>query len=222
MRFSPTSAAGFRLAGFSLVELLMVIAVIGVLAVLVAPALSSILGAKGVTRGASDVAAVLELARMEAMARRTYVYVGFENTTNALGNAELCIAAVASPDGSSATTADLIPVTKVVRVANIRQTDYNGLPQIVRDSAIAATNNSFYVSGMTSSGIHFSVGPQTFDDSMLIFSPEGELLPVADTPVFLDRAHVGLVGMKGNSPNPNDGTVLTCEGGSGAITTIRP
>ena len=221
MRLSPTSGS-FRPAGFSLIELLMVIAVMAVLAVLVAPALSSILGAKGVTRAANDVASVLELARTEAMARRSYVYVGFENTTNATGNAELCIAAAASPDGSSATTAGLIPVTKVIRVANVRQTDYSGLPQAVQKAATGATNNTFYVDGMTSSGIHFSIGPQTFNDSMLILSPEGELLPVADAPVFLDRAHVGLVGMKGNSPNPNDGAVLTYEGGSGAITTIRP
>lgn len=208
--------------GFTLIELLVVIAIFAILATLTVPSLPSLLGTRGVTRAAVDAAAVLELARTEAMARRTYVYVGFENTSNALGNPELCIAAAASPDGSSAATAGLLPLTRVVRLENVRQTNYGGLPQVVRDAATNATNSEDYASGMTTSGITFTNGRQKFSSSMVIISPEGELLAEAGSPVFLEKMHLGLVGMRGTVPMTNDGGVVTFDGGSGTISIIRP
>jgi len=209
-----------------MIELLMVIAILAILAAFTAPSLPSLLGAKGVTRGLNDVASMLELARAEAMARRTYVYVGFENTTNAAGNAELRVAAAASPDGSSATTIGLLPITKVVRLENIRHTNYSGLPQVVQTAARAASTNAAndadYVAGMTSGGISFTSGKQLFSSKMVIVSPEGELLPSAGSKVFLDRANVGIIGMKGNTPATSDGGVVMLDGGSGTITIARP
>lgn len=208
--------------GFTLIELLVVIAIFAILAAATVPSLSSLLGTKGVTRAAVDAASVLELARAEAMARRTYVYVGFENTSNALGNSELCIAAAASPDGSSAATTGLLPLTRVVRLENVRQTNYAGLPQVVRAAATNATNSDDYASGMTSTGISFTNGRQIFSSSMVVISPEGELLAEAGSPVFLERMHLGLIGMRGTAPMTNDGGVVTFDGGSGAISIIRP
>jgi prepilin-type N-terminal cleavage/methylation domain-containing protein len=220
--FSKCATRRERVSGFSLVELLVVIAILSILVTLTTPAIQSILGAKGIGRGLNDVASILELARTEAMARRTYVYVGFENTTDASGNAELRIAAAESPDGSGATTTGLLPVSKMVRLENLRLTNYSGLPQAVRDAATNASNNASYVSGMTVAGITFTNGQQVFDGNMLVISPEGEILPSADSPVFRERAHVGLVGMKGATPMTNDGGLVTFDGGAGAITITRP
>lgn len=208
---------------FSLSELLMVTAIIAVLMALVAPSLTSILGTKGVGKALGDVASLLELARTEAMARRTYVYVGLVNTTNSNGSSELTMAAVASLDGSSDTTTNnLTPITRIVRVPNVAQTSYNDLPQPVKNVASDADEDDAYASRMTSSGVSFDVGNQTFDTSMLIISPEGELLPAANEPVFLELAHVGVVQMRGTQPSDSDGGVVTYEGGSGAIKVLRP
>jgi len=209
-------------AGFTLIELLVVIVILAILVAITAPAIPSLLGARGVARGVDDVASVLEVARTEAMARHAYVYVGFENTTNASGNAELCVAAAASPDGSFAMATGLIPITKVVRLENVRQTNYSALPQVVREAAASATNDAKYVAEMTSSGVIFTNGRQVFSKSMIIVSPEGELLSSGTSPVFLERACVGLVGMRGASPMNNNGGIVTFDGGSGAITITRP
>lgn len=206
--------------GFSLIELLVVIAIFAILAVFTAPALGSLLGTKGVSRGLSDVASVLELARTEAMARRAYVYVGFENTTNAVGNTELCVAAAVSPDGSSAAATGLLPLSRVVRLENVRQTNYEGLPQVVRNAATNATNGADYATAMT--GVTFTNGRQKFSGSMIVISPEGELLPGAGAAVFLEKVCIGLVGMRGASPMTNDGGVVAFDGGSGAVTILRP
>jgi len=227
MRFPPCSTASTAslrirsLSAFSLIELLVVVAILGILAAVTVPAISSMLGAKGVGRGLSDVASVLEFARAEAMARRTYVYVGFENATNANGNAELRVAAAASPDGSAATTAGVLPISRVVRLENVRQTNYSGLPPVVQAAAAGASDNADYVTGMTA-GVEFTNGQQVFSGSMVVVSPEGELLPGAASRVFLERAYVGLVGMRGDVPANNDGGVVAYDGGSGAITIMRP
>lgn len=213
--------SGQRAAAFSLIELLVVISIFALFATMAVPSIPSLLGAKGVTRGIGDVASVLELARTTAMSRRTYVYVGFENTTNAAGDAVLYVAAAASPDGSSSTTDGLLAISRVVHLENVRQTNYEGLPQVVRAAATNAMNNGSYVAGMLPGGVVFTNGRQKFSTSMVIISPEGELLPSGDSRVFLERACVGLVGMRGQTPM-KDGGVVAMDGGSGAITIMHP
>lgn len=210
-----------KTTAFSLVELLTVVAVISVLITLVSPAISSILGTKGVGRALADVSSLLELAKTEAMSRKTYVFVGLENTVDASGNPELMMAAVASLDGSAITGDNLVPLTRLVRVPNVAQVNYSDLPQSVQ-SITDANQDSEYVIDMSASDVSFQVGPQTFDAAMLIISPEGELLPSVNDPVFLSRAHVGVVQMRGTQPSDHDGGIVTFDGGSGAIKVIRP
>ena len=62
--------------GFSLIELLVVMAIIGILAAVTIPAMNSIKGASNVTKAAYDIAGALEQARAYAMAKNTYVFVG--------------------------------------------------------------------------------------------------------------------------------------------------
>src|SRR5204862_2250950 len=63
--------------GFTLVELIVVIALISTLMVLVAPAFTGIKGANDVTSAAYTIKEALEQARTYAMAYKTYVWIGF-------------------------------------------------------------------------------------------------------------------------------------------------
>ena len=99
--------------GFSLIELLVVMAIIGILAAVTIPAMNSIKGASNVTKAAYDIAGALEQARAYAMANNTFVFVGFAEVDAAVPDSTMpqtpatstaggrvAITVVASKDGT--------------------------------------------------------------------------------------------------------------------------
>ena len=98
-------------AGFTLLELLIVVGIIALLMVLIAPAFTTIKGGTDVTSAAYTIKGVLDTARTYAKANNTYTWVGFyeENVANpaspnsdtpAVGRIVMSI--VASKDGTHA------------------------------------------------------------------------------------------------------------------------
>jgi prepilin-type N-terminal cleavage/methylation domain-containing protein len=71
-------------SGFTLLELLIVVGIIGVLLALIGPAFTSIKGGTDVTSAAYTIKGALDTARTYAKANNTYAWVGFyeENVTN--------------------------------------------------------------------------------------------------------------------------------------------
>ncbi len=130
-------------AGFTLLELLIVVGIIGLLLVLIAPAFTYIKGGNDVTSAAYTIKGVLDTAHTYAKANNTYTWVGFyeENVENAaspnsdtLRVGRLIMSIVASKDGtmlhtislSSAFTLDaspnqtaLVQVGKLVKIDNM-------------------------------------------------------------------------------------------------------
>ena len=98
-----------RASAFTLLELLIVIAIIAVLMVLIAPAFTSIKSGTDVTSAAYTVKSVLDTARTYAKANNTYTWVGFyeedvsQSSTNppTPGVGRLVISIVASKDGTN-------------------------------------------------------------------------------------------------------------------------
>lgn len=197
----------------------MVVAIIGILAVLVVPALPSILGAKGVTKAVENTTGILGLARAEAMSRRTYVYVAFLNTTNSLGNSEILIGAVASLDGSTDTSENnLRPIAKALKVEGTMLT--SGIPAQVT----SLVSNPLFEMSNNSGLPPFKVGDVDFPGAThgIIFSPNGEALSAATSKTFLPQVDFGLVATKGTIPQTNDGAAVRYLGGSGNIQVFRP
>ena len=104
---------------FSLVELLIVIAIVAVLSSLALPAFNSIRGAGGLTKTANDIAGILEQARAYAMAQSTYVWVGVR-TNLANGTDVLTVGVIASKTGSSNPAQDVVQLGKITRFENVQ------------------------------------------------------------------------------------------------------
>src|SRR5213080_2732533 len=94
--------------GFTLLELLIVVGIIGLLLVLIAPAFTTIKGGTDVTSAAYTIKGVLDTARTYAKANNTYTWVGFfeedasQSSTNPAtgGNGRIVVSIVASKDGT--------------------------------------------------------------------------------------------------------------------------
>jgi prepilin-type N-terminal cleavage/methylation domain-containing protein len=201
---------GKRRFGFTLTELLVVIAIIGIFAVVVAPALQSILVSRSVEKAAADISGVLETARAEAMARRTYVHVAFANATNDLKNSEIRIGALASLDGTTdVTSGNLVAVSKFIKVERVQITvasglspgmidtinnvpsgDPNDMPDLTND-ADYALNTNFLNSSYSKIPFNdirgFKYGFDKLDPYVVTISPQGVIAgnradAVADDP----------------------------------------
>lgn len=92
-------------AAFSLVELLVVIALMTTAALLAGPALNAVSKAGDITKSTYDLAGVVQNARAYAITNNTYVWVGlFEENADSAGNegtGRVILSTVASRDGSS-------------------------------------------------------------------------------------------------------------------------
>jgi prepilin-type N-terminal cleavage/methylation domain-containing protein len=133
VRPSATVARGRRSSGFTLLELLIVVSIIGLLLVLIAPAFTSITSGPSVTNAAYTIKDVLETARTYAKVNNTYTWIGFyeedvsSGTPGTAGTGRVVMSIVASKDGTkvydaNSTSIDptrLIQVGKLVKIDNI-------------------------------------------------------------------------------------------------------
>jgi prepilin-type N-terminal cleavage/methylation domain-containing protein len=115
LNFQQSTLNSIR-AGFTLLELLIVIGIIAVLMVLLVPAFTNIKSAGDVTSAAYTIKGVLDTARTYAKGNNTYVWVGFfeedgsipsASPTATPGNGRVVISTVASKDGTEVYTSPI-------------------------------------------------------------------------------------------------------------------
>jgi len=159
---------------FTLIELLVVMAIMSLLALMARPALNAIMGGMGVDQGVSQIQGMLEMARDEAVARHTYVWVGFA-TTNMGGISVLQMGAVYSNDGSgdNITPSNFKPLAKTLSLKNLALVSWSSLKTATQG---LFTNGVSQSVAANKSGIVFSVGSASFSQTTLTFSPKGEAI----------------------------------------------
>ena len=163
---------------FTLIELVSVIAIIGVLTTLLIPAFNGLRGARTLANAAQTIADLFDQARTYTIANNTYVWIGIyeelgnqTEPTNATppypGRGRVILATVASRDGTTACqdssssssnripliASQIVPVGTLIRIDNIHLTDI-GAPSSSSSptsdpNSIAGRPSYPYVSGST-------------------------------------------------------------------------
>jgi Tfp pilus assembly protein FimT len=159
-----------RRAAFTLVELLVVMAIIILMTALIVPAFTSIRGGSDFGSAAGDISNTMEQARAYAMANNTYVYVGIgeylvtepsATSPRTAGTGQIVLAVVASLDGTcgydvnnpsgTLNAAFLTPIDKLHFYNNVHLSDFGSTPPTSGKMARPAVTDVQYRLGNSSS-----------------------------------------------------------------------
>lgn len=205
--------------GFSLLELLIVVAIVALLAVGTIPALRSILQARGASNAAYQVAAAVELARSEAIARRTFVWLALQTQTNS-GNTDLRLGLFYSKDGTTNhSSTNVAPLARPLLLERSDMVSFSSATSFVTNNP-APEDLSGAASGAT-----FTSGNVTFSSGRTItFTPLGEASTTA-TPAwsntFSPRIAIALQQTTGTTRQTNDTLAVLVDGSVGLPTIYR-
>jgi prepilin-type N-terminal cleavage/methylation domain-containing protein len=199
--------------GFSLVELLVVIAIIIILSALALPSLASIVTSGGLRSNASTLSGILEEAYSAALARNTYVWIGFSQLPNGGG---LAVGAVYSPhEDPNDFPANVAVLTKPAIFPNLNLTAVD--PTRYTSSNLAATSVCQVSSVTPTPQTAFSFGGSKPNATVLEISPSGQV-----TVVSLNKfawVELGLASLNGNG---KDAAAVQMNAFTGRVSIYQP
>ncbi len=208
-------------AGFSLIELLAVMAVITVMMAAVVPAINGLKSTGNLSSAAFEIAGTLEQARAYAMANNTFVYVGFAERdqldAGKTGQGQIVMAAMGSKNGSRTfDAANLSPLTRLRKLPAVRLEE--GLPNSgamsrpVALSGYQVANDAFFAQdSFILSGVTFT--------KILQFDPRGMASVQSRSTTVPQWMEIGLVGAVGSS---TDCAAVVVDGVTGVAKIYRP
>jgi prepilin-type N-terminal cleavage/methylation domain-containing protein len=212
--------------GFTLVELLIVIAIMAILAGLSVPALSALnrSGQAGLTF--SKLSETLEQARQYAVAQNTYVWVAFSASPSSLGTGtQLSIAVVASADGTdlaSNWTSSVGPGTNLVQVSKMQTfqlTELQTPGKVTPATILAEVGQAINSTAKFSITLPGQNAATTFGQAIQ-FTPSGEARNTDGAPV--DLVEFDVQPEKGPGiADPNNGAVFQVSGLTGETRIYR-
>lgn len=188
-RATPPIACGDT--GFSILEILTVIAILIPLMALSVPNLIQVTSSKGTASALDQISAIMDLSRTEAMAKGTYIFVGLSQETNS-GREGLTVGQFLSPDGMLPTNS-VLELAKDQVVAGIRAFHI----EKVKLGTTAADSNGT-VLGDTDACANFSVKGKnvTYTNTVLTFTPRGEVFAAQNTNPSQDWIDIPLLGIR--------------------------
>jgi type II secretory pathway pseudopilin PulG len=228
---------------------MVVIAIIAILMVLLVPALAGLKGARDFTNSAYTIKGVLEQARTYALAKHTYVWVGFfeENRESPTtpGTGRVIVSVVASRDGTrvySDTISDPPPLSpaSLVQISKLQRMENTHLERIT-DVALLRTDvpvdqyhvghedfakrvqfNGSKIPNNTTFSYPLTGTPQYTFTKIIQFNPQGDASKIADSPTR--TIEIGLRPTHGSAVDYNGRNLVVIQlaGITGQSKLIRP
>lgn len=236
--------------GFTLLELLVVMAIMGVMIAVLAPAFTSIKGGSDLTNAAYDIAGTLEQARAYAMANNTFVWVGIveEDVTadaskpQTAGIGRVAMAVVASKDGTrgydvtsiniispAISGSNLVSLNKVQHFENAHLVTPTDATPISSTGGMARPLADYILGSSSSNSVtpfSSSIGAGQYSFTQVInYDPQGvaRIQQAANTDSIPKYIEIGLRQAHGNvvSNDPN-AAAIQINGMTGATRIYRP
>ena len=228
---TPSTERGSEsVRGFTLLELLIVVGIVGLLLLLLAPAFTTIKSGTDVTNAAYTIKGVLDIARTHAKAQNTYTWVGFADSVGSNITGSVTLAIIASKDGSDLGTSvnqvgnrvdittGVTPIGKVIRLDNAHLgdtgtptndgTDFESRPAVNINYRIGAA-------GSTYNSDYYFLAQGTQFDRWIRFSPRGEAVVKGGSTQIAHYAEVGLLPTHGTAIaatiNPASGNLVAIQ-----------
>ncbi len=104
------------LLGFTLVELLVVVAIIAIMSAMLTPAVRGLLGVTGPRGGANSLSATLEQARLAALQNRVTTYVGFPLASTNPEAAYSSVIVFRDPRAEERAGAQFVPISRWIKL----------------------------------------------------------------------------------------------------------
>jgi prepilin-type N-terminal cleavage/methylation domain-containing protein len=213
--------------GFSLVELLVVMAILVVMLALAGPAMNALKGANDVNQAAADLSGILEQARAYAMANNTFTYVGLHQVTG--NDSSVKFAVFASKDGTRTITDNLQQISRLKTIENAQLTDkvedYTNNKRPMASSGNSVENMLSANSGITLPTLGSGNTQVTFE-RVLRFGPNGLAQADGLTPDAADNPkgyyEFGLYQTRGSKPLTENSAVVQVSGLTGSVQVYRP
>lgn len=199
---------GGKTSGFTLLELLTVMAVMSILVALVMPVIGTIQSGHSFTKSVNDLSGILESARNYAQARNTYVWLGLAQQANNPGR--VYVATVASLSGESDLSGDVEPQDRVHELSGIALIPFGGATSDVQDIQASTLGSFTQKIGGTDMGF----------TNIVRFSPTGEATVQAANTVP-HWVHIECKEVRGTLTNDANSASLQISGLSGLIKVSR-
>jgi prepilin-type N-terminal cleavage/methylation domain-containing protein len=235
-RMFPAPKPRTSVSGFTLIELVMVMAIMLMVLGFAAPSVVGILKGKKIEQALSTVTGVLEQARMDAATQNTYLWTGFMNVAardSKSGVDELWMMTFRGRSGENripTNAEDVLPVSTLQRVEGVNMVEVDKLPDRVK-ALLPVTYKDVASSPKSQAKLTWkgtaATGTREFD-RILLFTPRGEALWETGSPKELPLSEPNfVVGLSrtqnGNvAPNEKDMAVVLVAGVTGRVSVGRP